>query len=227
MKRLFLSLNIFERCLWLGCVLSILLSSFCFWDGDVLSLSASLVGVTALIFLAKGNWVGQVLTVLFALLYALISYQTRYYGEMITYLGMTAPTAVLSAVEWIRHPYKKGRDEVEVAGLNKKKIVTMICLGIVTTVTFYFILKAIGNASLPLSTLSITTSFCAAYLLYVRSPYYAIAYAVNDVVLVALWVAACMTDIGYLPVTVCFVCFLANDLYAFVNWRRMKKNQSK
>ena len=225
--KLLLSLNTFERCLWLGCVLSILLSSFCFWEGDVLSLMASLVGVTALIFLAKGNWVGQVLTVLFALLYALISYQTRYYGEMITYLGMTAPTAALAAVEWIRHPYEKGKDEVEVAGLNKKKIITMISLGIVTAIVFYFILKALGAASLPLSTLSITTSFCASYLMYVRSPYYAIAYALNDIVLIALWSVACLIDIGYLPVAVCFVCFFVNDIYGFVNWRRLKKKQSK
>ena len=226
MKRLFLSLNIFERCLWLGCVLSILLSSFCFWKGDVLSLIASLVGVTALIFLAKGNWIGQALTVVFAFLYATISYQTAYYGEMITYLCMTAPTAALAAIEWIRHPYQKGKDEVKVAGLDKKKIVTMILLGVITTIAFYFILKALGNASLPLSTLSITTSFCASYLMYVRSPYYAVAYALNDIVLIGLWIVASTSDIGYLPVVVCFVCFFVNDIYVFYNWKRMKKLQA-
>ena len=206
---------------------TIFISSLCFWDGDVISLAASLVGVTALIFLAKGNWVGQVLTVIFALLYAIISYQNQYYGEMITYLFMTAPTAAIAAVEWIRHPYKKGINEVKVASLDKCKLLTMIFLGISCTVVFYFILKYLGNASLPLSTLSIATSFCAAYLMYVRSPYYAIAYAANDVVLVALWIRACMLDIGYLPIAVCFVCFFANDLYAFINWRRMKNKQSK
>ena len=226
MKKLFGSLSRFELCLWIGCVFAVSVSSFCFWDGDVLSLAASLVGVTALIFLAKGNWTGQVLTVFFALLYAVISYKTRYYGEMITYLGMTAPTAALAAIEWIRHPYKKGVDEVKVAGLDKKKIITMILLTALTTVSFYYILKALGNASLPLSTLSVTTSFCASYLMYVRSPYYAIAYAANDIVLIGLWVIACMTDIGYLPVAVCFLCFFANDIYGFVNWKRMKEKQA-
>ena len=227
LKKLFSSLSAFERCLWLVCMNTIFISSLCFWDGDVISLAASLVGVTALIFLAKGNWVGQVLTVIFALLYAIISYQNQYYGEMITYLFMTAPTAAIAAVEWIRHPYKKGINEVKVASLDKGKLLTMIFLGISCTVVFYFILKYLGNASLPLSTLSIATSFCAAYLMYVRSPYYAIAYAANDVVLVALWIRACMLDIGYLPIAVCFVCFFANDLYAFINWRRMKNKQSK
>ncbi len=227
MLKLFSTLTRFERILWLCCVVSISLSFLAFGEKDVLSLISSLLGVTALIFLAKGNWIGQVLTVAFAVLYAVISYKTQYYGEMITYLGMTAPTAALAAVEWIRHPYKKGKDEVKVAGLNKNKLFIMLLLGILTTAAFYFILKWLGTASLPLSTLSVTTSFCASYLMYVRSPYYAIAYAANDIVLIGLWTVACLENIGYLPVAVCFLCFFANDLYAFVNWKRMKHKQTK
>ena len=203
-----------------------LVSSLFFWDGDVLSLVASLIGVTALIFLAKGNWIGQMLTIVFALLYSVISYQNQYYGEMITYLGMTTPAAAIAAVEWIRHPYRKGIDEVKIAALDKKKIFIMLTLGAVTTAAFYFILGALGNASLMLSTFSVTTSFCASYLMYVRSPYYAIAYSLNDIVLIGLWVRACTYDIGYLPVAVCFACFFANDIYGFVNWMKMRKKQS-
>ncbi len=227
MHKLFRSLTRFERLLWLSCVTAITVSALAFWDGDILSLIASLVGVTALIFLARGSWIGQAITVAFAVLYAIISYKTQYYGEMITYLGMTAPTAALAAVEWIRHPYKRGVDEVEISGLNKKKILTMLLLGAVTTAAFFFILKWLGNASLPLSTLSVTTSFCASYLMYVRSPYYALAYAANDIVLIALWTIASVSDIGYLPVAVCFACFFANDIYGFVNWKRMRKKQQK
>ena len=227
MKKLFCSLSRFELCLWLGCVFSVSVSSLCFWNGDALSLLASLIGVTALIFLAKGNWVGQTLTVLFAILYAVISFQMDYYGEMITYLGMTAPTAALAAVEWIRHPYKQGVDEVLVSSLDKKKIISMIVLGGITTIVFYYLLGWLGNANLALSTLSVTTSFCASYLMYVRSPYYAIAYAANDIVLIGLWAFACISNIGYLPVAVCFACFFINDIYGFVNWKRMKTKQSK
>ena len=56
---------------------------------------------------------GQILTVIFSILYAIASWQCRYYGEMITYLGMTMPIAVLSIVSWIRHPYEKGGSEVK------------------------------------------------------------------------------------------------------------------
>ena len=59
-----------------------------------------------MIFNAKGNPIGQFLTIVFSLLYGIISYGFSYYGEMITYLGMTMPMSVFALVSWIKNPYK-------------------------------------------------------------------------------------------------------------------------
>ena len=79
----FVNLSKFERRLWLSSVLivsaSYVLAGSFYW----LTLLASLIGVTALIFVAKGDVTGQVLTVIFSLAYGIISYQYRYFGEMI------------------------------------------------------------------------------------------------------------------------------------------------
>ena len=77
------------------------------------------------------------------------------------------------------------------------------------------------------STISITTSFIAAYLTFRRSPYFALAYASNDIVLIVLWVLASFKDISYISVVICFVVFLVNDLYGFISWLRMMKRQEK
>ena len=103
----------------------------------------------------------------------------------------------------------------------------MLVFAIVVTVLFYFILKFLGTANLLFSTFSITTSFMASYLSYMRSPYYAIAYAGNDIVLIVLWVLASIQDISYLPMVLCFVMFFANDIYGFINWKRMRKRQER
>lgn len=71
-----------------------------------MTLIASLIGVPSLIFCAKGNPVGQILMIVFSILYGIISYGFAYYGEMITYLGMTLPMAVFSLVSWLRNPYE-------------------------------------------------------------------------------------------------------------------------
>ena len=192
-----------------------------------MTLCASLLGVTSLIFNAKGNPFGQLLMVLFSLLYGMISFTFAYYGEMITYLGMTMPMAVFALVSWLRNPYNGNRAEVKVNAIGKIEIVGMWLLTGVVTVLFYFILDHFNTANLLPSTLSVTTSFLAVYLTFRRSPYFALAYASNDVVLVVLWVMASLYDVRYISVVVCFVAFLFNDVYGFVNWQKMKVRQNR
>ncbi|MBQ8057390.1 MAG: nicotinamide mononucleotide transporter [Ruminococcus sp.] len=223
-KNPFKSLTLFEWILWGLSVVMIVVSSLLSGKSSALETIASLVGVTALIFVAKGLIIGQAMTVVFSFLYGIVSLQFHYWGEMITYLFMSMPIALLSTIEWIRHPYKN-TDVVEVSRVSKKQIFTMCVLGAVTTVVFYFILKVFDTPNLFFSTVSITTSFMAAYLTFLRSPYYGIGYGLNDIVLIILWSLASVEDISYLPMVMCFVMFLLNDIYGFYNWRRLSKQQ--
>jgi len=87
-----------EMGLWGSSVVWIVLSFAVFDRENYLTLMASLIGVTSIIFSAKGNAFGQILMIIFSLLYGVISYTFAYYGEMITYLGMTMPMAVLAGM---------------------------------------------------------------------------------------------------------------------------------
>ena len=223
-ERFRVSLTRFELGLWLTSVIVVAGTYIGFQAGDALSLIASLIGVTALIFVAKGHVLGQVLTIVFAVCYGIISWAFRYYGEVITYLCMSAPMAAVALVTWLRNPYKDSA-EVTVNRLTGCQCAVMLLLTAVTTGAFYFILQAMGNAALLVSTVSITTSFLASYLTALRSPYYALAYAANDLVLIVLWVIAAISDISSVPMVACFVMFFANDLYGFVSWKRMEKRQ--
>lgn len=214
-----------EITLWCVSVLMIVVSFFCFDKENYLTLAASLIGVTSLIFDAKGNPFGQLLMVIFSVLYGIISYSFAYYGEMLTYLGMTAPMAVFALVSWLKNPYNGKKSEVKVNKIGKKEIFLMFVAAGVVTAIFYFILKYFNTANLIPSTVSVTTSFLAVYLTFRRSAYYAVAYAANDVVLIVLWVLAAMSDISYISVIICFAMFLVNDLYGFISWRRMGKRQ--
>ncbi len=215
-----------EMILWGASVAFILISFVVFDKENYLTLLASLIGVTSLIFSAKGNPIGQVLMVVFSLLYGIVSYQVAYYGEMATYLGMTMPMAVVALIAWVRNPYQGNKAEVKVNTISRRDIELMILATVIVTVAFYFILDAFGTASLIPSTLSVTTSFLAVYLTYKRSPYFALAYASNDIILILLWILASFDNMRYVSVVVCFVAFLFNDIYGFINWRKMQKRQS-
>ena len=215
-----------EIALW-SCSVILIVTSFCVFDREnYLTLVASLIGATSLIFNAKGNHIGQVLTIIFSLIYGYISFFFSYYGEMITYVCMTMPMAIVSLVSWLKNPYKGNKAEVKINRLKRKERIFMWIVTVAVTVGFYFILKAFDTKNIIPSTISVTTSFIAVYLTFRRSPFYALGYAANDIVLIVLWTLATMEDLSYLSVVVCFVAFLANDVYGFINWRRMEKRQA-
>lgn len=215
-----------EWSIWLGSIIIVLISNLATKDFDLLTLVAALTGVTSLIFAAKGNVWGQVLMILFSILYGIISFRFRYLGEMMTYLGMTLPMAVWSTITWIENPSENNGNEVQIQSLSKKHIVALCISGIIVTAVFYYILKSFNTPNIIFSTISIITSFIAASLTMLRSSYYAVWYAVNDVVLIILWVLASLKDPAYIPVVVNFSIFFMNDMYGFMSWKQRELEQA-
>lgn len=183
------------------------------------------VGAIALVLMAKGDVWGQVLTVVFSVLYGITSWQFRYYGEMITYLGMTLPMALAAVISWLRHPFQGNTAQVEIHRLTRHQRWGMVLCCVPITAAFGTLLWWLNTPNLVFSTISVATSFLAAYLTYFRSSYYALAYAANDVVLIVLWVLATVKDISFAPMIACFLVFLVNDLYAFSSWNKRETEQ--
>lgn len=208
-----------EWILWMGSLAIVILSNLLSTDRDVLTLVSACVGITSLIFAAKGNVWAQILMVVFSLLYGLISWQFRYWGEMITYIGMTMPMAVWSTITWIKNPSESGQ-EVAIQKLTRKHMAGIAAAGVIVTAVFYMILKALDTPNILFSTISITTSFLAASLTMLRSSYYALGYASNDIILIVMWVLASIENPAYIPVVVNFIIFFFNDMYGFVSWKR-------
>lgn len=215
-----------ELLLWILSSVTITVSFLLFDRENYLTLAASLIGVASLIFNAKGNPFGQLLMVIFSVLYGIISYSFSYYGEMITYMGMTGTMALFALVSWLKNPYKGKKSQVKVNSISRKEVWFTVLMTALVTVVFYFILKYFETANLFFSTLSVTTSFAAVYLTFRRSPYFALIYALNDIVLIILWAYASLSDTTYLSVVICFLMFLVNDIYGFVSWLKMEKKQA-
>lgn len=197
------SLSRREWALWLASLAVVLIANLMTPELDPLTVTAALVGVTSLVFAAKGNVWAQILMIVFSILYGVISFRFRYWGEMITYLGMTLPMAVWSTVTWLKNPSKENGSEVAIQTLARRHL-----------------------AALAASTVSIITSFLAAALTMLRSSYYAVGYAANDVVLIVLWIMASMENPAYIPVAVNFAIFLLNDLYGFISWKKREVLQT-
>lgn len=215
-----------ELILW-GFSITLILIAFCLFGGNgLLSLIALFIGVTSILLNAKGNPFGQFLMIIFSLLYGVISYSCSYYGEMITYLGMTMPMAAFALITWLRHPYNGNHSEVQVNMLTKKEGIIILFPTTALTAVFYMILNYFHTANIIPSTISVTTSFLAVYLTFRRSAYFSLAYAANDIVLIILWTLASLYDRRYIAVTACFAAFFINDIYGFISWQKMKVKQN-
>ncbi len=219
----FKDLNKLQLCIWLSSLSIILISFVLFKTNDYMTLITSLIGATALIFVGKGDALGQFLTIVFALFYSIISYDCHYYGEMITYAGMTLPSALFALVEWLKHPYKD--NEVKVKELTRNNILFLFFSSIIATIIFGSILVYFNTANITWSIISVTTSYIASMLTILRSPYYALAYCFNDIILIILWILASLSNMNYIPMILCFIIFLVNDALGFIQWQMMKKRQ--
>lgn len=79
---------------------------------------------------------------------------------MITYVGMTAPIALLTTISWFKNPYEKGKNEIKVSTIRFTTLIIILFLTLIVTIGFYFILKYFNTSHLFISTISIATSFC-------------------------------------------------------------------
>lgn len=219
MKNLIKSITKKDWLIWASSVLVIGIASLVTENVDILMLLATWIGVTSLILAAKGNVWSQILMVVFSVLYAVIAWEFRYWGEMITYLGMTLPMAVWSTITWLKNPSENGK-EVAIQALTKRHMVALLLAGSVVTAFFYSVLRLLDTPNIVLSTLSIATSFLAAALTMLRSSYYALGYAANDFVLIALWILASFENPVYVPMVINFAIFLFNDMYGFLCWKK-------
>lgn len=215
-----------EWYLWGASLFIVTISNVAAGDLDYLTLIATWVGITSLIFAAKGNAWAQILMIVFSILYGIISFRFRYWGEMITYLGMSMPMAIWSAITWIRNPSAGKQNEVAIQRLKKKQFLILIALSIIVTGAFYFVLRAFQTPNIVFSTISVTTSFLAASLTMLRSSYYALGYAANDLVLIVLWSLAAMQNPIYVPVITNFAIFFLNDIYGFISWKKREAAQT-
>ena len=227
MKKNFLvpELNIFEKLLWAFSAAGVTVLFLLVPQKNPLTLIATITGVTSLLFTAKGHVSGQVLTLVFCVLYAIVSLSFKYYGEAITYLCMTFPSNLVSVVVWLKNPSQNGKTEVKISHLTPKKFAFAAFLTAAATFVFYFVLRALKTANLGISTVSIATSMISSVFTIMRLPYYALGYAANDIVLIVMWILASMENPVYVPMVFNFAIFLANDLYGFASWKKMRREQ--
>ena len=225
MKNIYKDWNLFEILLL---SVSLVLISVCFIftpDKNWFSLISSLLGVTTVVFTAKGKVAAPFLSLIYSVFYIIISITQQYYGEAIIYGVFMAPLQFITIFNWLKNKNNE-TSAVKVNKVTVKEYLILTGITLLATVGFYFLLKWLNTAQLVVSTISLITSALATYLLLRRCSNYALFYIVNDIILIVLWgIAMASTGLSILPMIISFSVFLINDVYGFIKWKSREKQE--
>lgn len=209
-----------------------IVASFCvapFFQADrsVFSVFTSMIGILGVILIAKGDVVSHYVYIVFSILYSLMSIATHYYGEAIIYLFVMIPFHISSIISWKKNISDTPR-EVEVQRSDwKKSALIAVCFALLS-IPFYYLLKYLSTDNVVISTLSLTTSCFAGYLMFKRSRFFSAVFAADDIFLLLLWgIKIYMGEYQFIPTLINVVVLTVNDTYSFWCWSKRYLKQKK
>ena len=224
-KKIF-GLGIYEFTLLVLDILSVIFV-FIFFDKSWLSFSCSLIGCFAILFLAKGYFFAPAVNIVYDILYIILSYTQKYFGEAIIYLTVTMPIELYACFSWRKSKSKKN-NEIVINKLSKKEWIIFTACSISLAVGAFFVLRAIGTDEVFVSTLSFITLAMAGYLVLRKNNYYSLVYSCNDAICAVLWTLTLIKgDTSCLPIAVNFSFNFLIEFYGFFHLRKLAKQQEK
>ena len=215
----------FEKLLLFGSVVIVSVVGLCF-KSDLLTVSCSIVGIITALLLAKGKNLGQVFGLLITILYSIVSFKNKYYGEVLIYALVMLPMYIIGIFTWINHKNEK-TNSVEINSIEKKEWGIVSIVFALVFVGIYYLLKAFNTNELVVSTISVLASLFAVYLQIRRSKYSFSFYMVNDIILMFLWgIPVIRGSYILFPMLLNPIINFINDMYGFYNWKKTEKIQN-
>lgn len=215
--------TIFEKLfLFLGTIFAFLLTFL--FKGTWIDLGYTLLYFWTALLLAKGKYACYIIGIISTFFYAYVSYSNSYYGEVIIAMLCTLPLMVIGLINWLKH--QDDTKTVIIKEITKKELIVVLLSQVVMFLGYYYLLKIFNTNNLLVSTFSIVASIIATYLTARRSEYGFIGFIINDLILIVLWsIPVINGESNLIPVLLCPVLLLINDIYGVYNWKRIKNKQ--
>jgi len=222
-KKLFIDWTKFEIVfLFVGTLLALILTPI--FNGTIIDLLYTLLYFWTALLLAKGKYSCYIIGIISTFFYAYVSYTNSYYGEIIISMGCTLPLMIVGLVNWLKH--QDNTNTVIIKEITKKELILVLISQVIMFGGYYYLLKYFNTNNLFVSTLSIVASLIATYLTARRSEYGFVGFIINDLILITLWGLPVITgNLSLIPVLLCPMLLLVNDIYGVYNWKRLKEKQ--
>ena len=210
--------------LFIGTLLSLVLTPI--FNGTIIDLLYTLLYFWTALLLAKGKYFCYIIGIISTFFYSYVSYVNNYYGEIIISMCCTLPLMIIGLINWLKN--QDDTKTVIIKEITKKEFVIVLISQAVMFGGYYYLLKLFNTNNLIISSLSIVASLIATYLTARRSEKGFIGFIINDLILITLWGIPVITgDLTLIPVLLCPLLLLINDIYGVYNWKKLKEKQEK
>lgn len=224
MLNFFKKFTLFEKLLLVISII-VLLATGIIFNSSIVTIICTVLFVLAIMLIAKGNYLGQIIGIVVTILYSYISYKNRYYGEIIINIGIVLPLYILGIISWIKHENKETKT-VKINQIRFKEWLIALVLSIGVYFGIYYLLKSQNTNLLIVSTLSVVASLFGMYLNVRRSSYSFLLFIINDIILIFLWgIPSFNGDYTLVPLFINPIINLFNDSYGLYNWKKNEKLQ--
>lgn len=195
------------------------------FKGTVIDLGYTLLYFWTALLLAKGKYSCYIIGIISTFFYAFVSYNNSYYGEVIIAMCCTLPLMIVGLINWIKN--QDNTNTVIVKEITKKELIIVLLSQAIMFVGYYYLLKTFNTNNLLVSTFSIVASVIATYLTARRSENGFVGFIINDIILITLWCIPVINgNLNTIPVLLCPILLLINDIYGVYNWKKIKQKQA-
>lgn len=221
-KNYFKNWNLYEILfLTLGITITILVSILT--KSSTISMIYVITYIINALLTSKGRPESYIFGFIGIIFYGYLSYQQKYFGELIIIVFMSIPVMIMGVISWL-----KNRDDetIIINTISIQEILLVLLSQVIMFFGYYYILKLFNTNMLIVSTLSIIMSLLALYFGARRSELSFYFYILNDIVGIALWLVPIINgDTANYSVILGPALLFINDNYGVFNWKRIKKKQ--
>jgi nicotinamide mononucleotide transporter len=205
--------------IWLLVATAVILSVSVYWKDSIVATFAALTGIWCVILTGKGKlssfWIGSINTVL----YAIIAWEAKYWGEVMLNLIYYVPMNFVGLYMWSKNMNKE-TEEVVKKRLSLKKSIMSYGLVIVGTLGYGLFLKVL-NGTLPfVDSMSTVFSVFAQFLCVKRYMEQWVLWVIVDVVTVIMWIYAFVNGTGDMATVLMWSIYLINAIFMLIKWKK-------
>ncbi len=208
--------------IWLIIATAVILGVSLYWHDSLIGIMTALTGIWCVIFTGKGKRSSFLFGIANVVLYAYVSFNAKYYGEVMLNLIYYFPMNFVGWAAWKKHMNKE-TGEVEKKKLPLKKGMVIYIITAACIYGYGVVLKSLGGNLPYIDSMSTVVSVAAQILSVRRLTEQWILWIIVDVVTVIMWGVNFAAGGESIATLAMWSIYLINAVIMFIKWNREAK----